>query len=208
MLRRRLFSLMILNSKVWPDQVFDIGNATQRDLRAGQERVHAHQVDRHAALDLAGERARHLLVGLVGFLDLLPDAQEVGLLLGQDDDAFAVLQILQEYFDFIAGLQLIGILELVPRDRAFALEAHVEDDRCISNAQYARLYDLAFFNRRQGLIVHLHERFVLFRRVLVFLEEIETDGLRLLAFLRLATLLRRRDLGIEIVVVVVPTKCH
>ena len=44
------------------DQVFDVRNATQCDLRAGQERVDAHQVHRHAALDLAGEHAGHLVV--------------------------------------------------------------------------------------------------------------------------------------------------
>ena len=66
MLRRRLFSLMILNSNVWPMQVLDVRDAAQRDLRAGQERIHAHQVHRHAALDLADQRAGHLLVVLVG----------------------------------------------------------------------------------------------------------------------------------------------
>src|SRR5687767_12890841 len=44
------------------DQVFDIRNPTQCDLRSGQERVYAHQIHGHAALDLARKHAGHLVV--------------------------------------------------------------------------------------------------------------------------------------------------
>src|SRR5690606_5674254 len=86
------------------EKVLHVRNPAQSDLRTRQERIDAHEVDRHAALDLADQRAGHLLIVLVGRLDLLPDAQEVGLLLGQDDDAFLVLQVLQEDIDLVAGL--------------------------------------------------------------------------------------------------------
>src|SRR5690606_35626461 len=94
------------------DQVLDVRHAAQRDLRARQERIHAHQVDRNAALDLPRQRARNLLDLLVRRLDLLPDAQEVRLLLRQHDYAVLVLQVLQEDLDLVARLQLIRILEL------------------------------------------------------------------------------------------------
>jgi hypothetical protein len=85
------------------DEVLDVRDPAERDLRAGQEGVHAHQVDRDAALDLADERAldRRRPRGLA---DLLPDPQEVGLLLGEDDDAVVVLEALQQDLDLFALL--------------------------------------------------------------------------------------------------------
>jgi hypothetical protein len=42
-----------------------------------------------------------LVIGLVGLADLLPHAEEVGLLLGEDDRALLILEVLEEDFDFI-----------------------------------------------------------------------------------------------------------
>ena len=83
---------------------------------AGQERVDAHQVDDHAALDLLDQRAFDRLIALVGHADLLPDPHEVGLLLREDDRAFLVLEVLEEDFDLVAFLEDWGVLELVERN--------------------------------------------------------------------------------------------
>ncbi len=94
-------------------EVFDVGDPSEGDLRAGEEGVHPHEVHRHAPLDLADQGSLHGAVSLVGLLDLLPDPEEIGLLLGENDDAFFVLQALQEDFDGLARLDGLRILELL-----------------------------------------------------------------------------------------------
>ena len=64
------------------DQVVHVGNPAQRDLRSGQEGIHSHEVHRDAALDLTLQHARYGSIVVVRVLDLLPDAEEVRLLLG------------------------------------------------------------------------------------------------------------------------------
>src|SRR5690606_15488634 len=129
------------------DQVLDVRHAPEGDLRARQEGVHAHEVDRDAALDLADERALDGAVGLVRLADLLPHPEEVGLLLGQHDHTVVVLETLEEDLDLLADLR--RLLELVERDRALALEAELEDDGGVGDAQDRRLYDLALAERAE-----------------------------------------------------------
>ena len=85
-----------------PEQLVDVRNAAQRDLRPGEERVHAHEVDDHAALDLLDQRAFDRLIRLVRDADALPHAHEVGLLLRQHDRPFLVLEVLEQHLDLVA----------------------------------------------------------------------------------------------------------
>src|SRR5882762_1396412 len=135
------------------EQLVDIRNAAQRDLAAGQERVHTHQVHDDAALDLFHERPGDALVLFVRFADPLPDAHEVGFLFRKHNRAFLVFEVLEEDFDLVTFLEAPGILELVDRHRAFRLEADVEDDGRVGHAQYFRLDDLAFLDIRQRPLV-------------------------------------------------------
>src|SRR5882762_14843 len=135
------------------EQLVDIRNAAQRDLTAGQERVHPHQVHDDAALDLFHERPGDALVLFVRFADPLPDAHEVGFLFRKHNRAFLVFEVLEEDFDLVTFLEAPGILELVDRHRAFRLEADVEDDGRVGHAQYFRLDDLAFLDIRQRPLV-------------------------------------------------------
>jgi hypothetical protein len=152
------------------EELVDVRHATERDLRPGEERVDAHQVHDHAALDLLHQRALDRLVALVRLADLLPDAHEVGLLLREDDRALLVLEVLEEDLDLVADLEVLGILELVERDRALRLEADVEDDRVVGDAEDLRLDDLAFGDLRHRALVHRKHRLVLVARVLVVVE--------------------------------------
>src|SRR5689334_6307034 len=63
------------------EQLVDVGNATQRDLRSGEERIHSHQIDGVSALDLLDQCAAERPVVLVGDADALPNAHEVDFLL-------------------------------------------------------------------------------------------------------------------------------
>ena len=83
------------------DQVLDVRDPAQRDLRPGEEGVHAHEVDGDAALDLPDQRSLDRAVGFVRLADLLPDAQEVGLLLREDDDPVVVFEALEEDLDLV-----------------------------------------------------------------------------------------------------------
>src|SRR6185503_20201802 len=141
-----LVQLDDLELEALAEQLVDVRNAAQRDLAAGQERIHAHQIHDDPALDLLDERAGDALVLLMGFADPLPDAHEVGFLLRKHDGAFLVLEMLQEDFDDIAFFETLRILELVDRDRALGLEADVENDGGVGHAQHLRFDDFAFFD--------------------------------------------------------------
>src|SRR2546428_301970 len=135
------------------EQLVDVRHATQRDLAAGQERIHAHEVHDHTALDLLHQRPGDRFIFFVRLPDLLPDAHEVSLLLRQDDGAFLVLEVLQEDFDLVAFFQTLRIFELIDGDRAFGLEADVEDDGGVGHAQHLRFDDLAFFDIRERPLI-------------------------------------------------------
>jgi hypothetical protein len=154
------------------EQLVDVRHAAQRDLRAREERVDAHEVDHHAALDLLGQRARHGLVGLVGDADALPHPHEVRLLLAEHHGPFLVLQVLEQDLDLVARLEVGHVLELLERDRPFGLEPDVEDHEVVADLQDLGLDNLTLLDRREGAVVHVHHRLVLVGRVLVLLVEL------------------------------------
>ncbi len=161
MLRRRLLSLMILNSYFWPSSSSMLGTRRSAICEPGQERVDAHQVDHHAALDLLDQGAFDRLVGLVRHADPLPHAHEVGLLLRQDDRAFLVFEVLEQDLDLVAGLEVRVVLELLERDGAFGLEADVEHHEVVADLEHRGLHDLPFLDRGQGAVVQLHHPLVI-----------------------------------------------
>src|SRR5207249_2224146 len=123
-----LVQLDDLELEALAEQLVDVGHAPQRDLAAGEEGIHAHQVHHHAAFDLLDERARDRLVLLVSFADPFPDPHEIGLLLRENDRAFLIFEMLEEYLDLVPFLERARVLELVDRHRAFRLEPDVEND--------------------------------------------------------------------------------
>src|SRR5881392_1338189 len=162
-----LVQLDDLELEALPQELVDVGHAPQGDLAAREERVHPHQVYHHSAFDLLDQRARHRLVLLVGFADPLPDPHEVGLLLREDDRAFLILEMLEEDLDHVPLFERARVLELVDRDRAFRLEADVEDDGGVGHAQYLRFDDLAFFDVGERPLVQLRHLRDFVRRILL-----------------------------------------
>src|SRR5688572_20442699 len=156
------------------EELVDVRHATQRDLRAGEECVDAHEVDDHATLDLLDERAFDGLIILVGEADALPHAHEVRFLLREDDRSFLVLEVLQQHLDLVTGLEVGKILELLERDRPFGFESDVQDDHVVADFEDAGLYNFTLFDRGEGAIVHVHHLVVLLGGVLVFLVELGT----------------------------------
>src|SRR6185503_10618503 len=101
-----LVQLDDLELELLAEQLVDVRDAAERDLRSRQERVDAHQVHHHTALDLLDQGAFHRLIVLVREADLLPHAHEVGFLLRQNDGAFLVLEVLEQDFDFVTRLEI------------------------------------------------------------------------------------------------------
>ena len=155
------------------DQLLDVVDPAQGDLGAGQEGIHSHEVYGGTSLDLPLDHAGYGLVVVERGLDLLPDAEEVGLLLGQDDDPLLILQALEEHFDLVARMQLAGVAKLIERHRAFRFEADVEDRRAVRQADDRRLHDLALGNLLHRLLVHGEHLVVLLGGVLAIVERID-----------------------------------
>src|SRR5688500_6509430 len=151
-------------------QLVDVGHPPERDLAPGEERIDAHEIHHHATLDLLGERPLHRLVALVRHADLLPDPHEVGLLLRQDDRALLVLEMFEEDLDLVAFLQRLRVLELIEGNGPFRLEADVEDDGVVRDAEDLRLDDLAFDDLRHRALVHREHRLVVFVGVFLVVE--------------------------------------
>ena len=124
------------------NEVLDVRNPAQSDLRTREEGVDAHEVDGDTTLDLANERSLDWTIRIVCFADLLPDAEEVGLLLGEHDNTVVVFKALEENFDIVACLG--RILEFVQCDRAFALKAELENDGGFRDTENLRVDDFAF----------------------------------------------------------------
>src|SRR5256885_790420 len=72
-----LVQLDDLELELLAEQLVDVWNAAQSDLRPWQERVDTHEVNDDAALDLFDERAFDGLIVLIREADLLPHAHEV-----------------------------------------------------------------------------------------------------------------------------------
>ena len=106
-------------------------------------------------------------VALVCRADLLPHAHEVGFFLRQDDRTILVLQVLEQDLNFIAGLDLSGVLEFGNRHRTFGLEANVENDMVIGYAKHGRADDLTLCNTLQSALVEGEHFLILFVGILL-----------------------------------------
>src|SRR4051794_39223071 len=166
-----LVQLDDLELELLAEELVDVRHATERDLRAREERVDAHEVDDHATLDLLDEGALDRLIVLVGETDALPHAHEVRLLLRQDDRAFLVLEVLEQDLDLIADLEVREVLELLERDTALRFEADVEHDHVVADLEDVGFDDLALVDRRHRAVVHLHHCFELVGRVALIVHE-------------------------------------
>src|SRR4029078_9427959 len=88
-----------------PDQLIEVPDGPQVDLRSWEEGLHAAaDGDREAALHALADGALDELVRLAGVRDLIPDLHLVGLLLGEGHEAVVVLAALDEDVDLVARL--------------------------------------------------------------------------------------------------------
>src|SRR5512138_42131 len=155
-----LVELDDLELELLADQLVEVPDRADVDLRAGEERLDA-DVDGEATLHAADDHALDELVALARGGDLVPDAHLVGLLLGEDDHARVVLTGLDEHRDLVADLDR-GLAagrgdELRHRDLTLGLVADVDDRVVLGQLDDGAADDLAFLDRSARLLAGLEE---------------------------------------------------
>ena len=109
------------------DQLVEVLDWTQVHLATRQECLDA-DVDGQTTLDASNHDTVDGLVGLDRLGDLVPGLHQVGLFLGELELSVFLGHVAQEYIDFVAngdGRDAVLVLELMERDAAFGLVAHV-----------------------------------------------------------------------------------
>ena len=175
MLRRVLLSLMILKSNCWPEELIEVLHLPDVDLRAGQKGLDPEQVDDDTALDPSRQLSLHRRAGIVGVLDFVPHAHEVGFLLREHDPALEVFDVLEENLDFVAYGDRLRIGELPDRNGAFRLEADIDQHLLRVDADDAALDDFPFVLAGKALFVHRRELLHLLVGVLRRIEILDPD---------------------------------
>src|SRR4029450_8438292 len=128
-----------------PDHAGEVLHRPQVDLRAGQERLHAH-VHAQTALDDLHHAPLDRRALFTGLGDGVPHLDLVGLVLGEDDEPFGILLGLEVDLDLLAHLRHDAVpVELLDGDRAFALVAHVHQHLAGADVDDAAADDLALF---------------------------------------------------------------
>ncbi len=139
------------------EQLIQVLDLAQRDLAPGKERLDAVEVDDDTALDLAHEPAFDHLAGVGGVLDAIPDLDEVGALLGEDDQAVLVLHLLEEDLDLVTDLDALESRELVRLDDALGLETDVDEHFGRRDLEHTPTDDLSLFEILERLLVERFE---------------------------------------------------
>ena len=112
-------------------------NGTCVNQRTRQECTDAVGHHSQAALDLAGNSTGNEFAGFEGFLEVHPGSQAFGLIAGQDCVAISVFEAFDSNGNEIANLNVdfaAVVLEFFDRNEGFALEAGVNNDVVVVNA--------------------------------------------------------------------------
>jgi len=110
-----------------PTVLVEILRRDDVDLRAGQERFHAH-VDHEAALDDSLDLALHQATLFVDLDDLVPVLLVGRFFLGEDHHALIVFEALQKNFHLITHFEFF--VSIGNRNRALGLVADVDETTC------------------------------------------------------------------------------
>jgi hypothetical protein len=134
------------------DELIEVADRAQIDLRAREERLHATlDGDAQPPLHPRGDGALDQLVPLAGGADLVPHLQLVGLLLGEEHQAVVGLLALDEHVHPVARghdrLAAARVGELAERDHPLGLVADVDDDRVLGQADDGPGDDISFAER-------------------------------------------------------------
>ena len=140
-----------------PHQRANVAHRADIDLAARQERHGAAQIDSEAAFDATEDRAHDTFLVGEGLLENGPGFLAARLVARQDGLTFLVFHAIDEDVDQVAFLDLrrarpVG--ELAQSDATFGLEADIDGDEIVGDANDTALDDRSFEARRTA------ERFV------------------------------------------------
>src|SRR5262249_5108737 len=140
----------------------DVADRTDVDLAAWQERHRAVEIDGEAALHLARDDARNLLVPLERLLELAPALFAAPLGPREHRLAERVLDAFEINLDRVADLDVglaTGAREFAQRNAALGLRAYVDDRKVLLDADDFALDDGAFRRAAlgEGLLEHCRE---------------------------------------------------
>ena len=139
-----------------------VADRAQIDLRTGQERARAQDVDGQAALDAVDDASFHRRLVVEDLLDLVPGLQALRLLVREVDVALFGVAGLAHDGDLVAALHgdvAFVVLELRHRNDAFGLVADVDDHVLRCDFQHGAADDLIFVQSGFGLGLLLLEGF-------------------------------------------------
>ncbi len=132
----------------------EVADGAQVNLRAGQERVRAVNVDGESALDAVDDDGLDRLLLVVGLFDFFPGMDALRLLEGEVDVAFLGLALGAHDLDLVAGLELglaLVIEHFRQRQHAFRLGADIDDHVSAGELENRALDDAIFADRFFGL---------------------------------------------------------
>ena len=90
--------------------------------------------------------------------DALPSLLAGGLVLGEDDHALLILDVVHEHLDLIADFERLGLGKLQAVDRPLGLKPDVHDDFLEGQRHDAALDDLALCDAAHAALVQIRER--------------------------------------------------
>jgi hypothetical protein len=137
------------------DEGVEIAHRPDIDLRAREERLDAEKIDDETALDAANNFCLEHILGLVRFDDPLPDAHEIRTLAAEDQLTIGIFDLLEIYLNFVAGLEIFDIVELIARQYSFRLEADIDRHLVIIDLNHPAFDDLMLSDLAERSLVHL-----------------------------------------------------
>ena len=144
------------------DEAIEIFDLFEVDLRAGQKRIHAEQIDHDAALDSAHQPAFDNLVRIVRVFDAIPHPHKIGFGLGQHHLAFLIFDAFQKDLDLIALFNRGGIPKFGEGNHALGLEPDIDQHRVVVDGQHRARHNFALLDGLERVFVELHH-FIAFR---------------------------------------------
>src|SRR5690606_32483787 len=117
-----------------------VAHRARIDLRAGQERLNAVEVDLQSALDLAGDHSTDGSVILVSFFKVRPDAATQCVVLRKRWRCLAA-DVLDHSLDRIANRyrRFQRLFKLFGRDHAFGLKSEIDKHSVLRYSDYLTL---------------------------------------------------------------------
>lgn len=143
------------------DQIVEIADRSQIGLGSGQKGLHT-DIDGKTAFHPTGDDALDNALVIVGFFDLLPDLDVLGLFLGENDALFLIIPPFDHHLDLVADLSVdvaLLVLEFVDADLTFGFVSDIHQNVILVHRYDPAGDHLALGKAFETLLVHVHHGF-------------------------------------------------